>query len=193
VSLRRRVEQMERRLPAPPPEPPPDRARQKRLEAVLRRWEGLSEQAASLLSADERQRVEQAAGELVEDFGGPFAVWLRDLRDGCCRLPPLTPEAMKALLLAWLSPEADGGMVCRRCGLEYPRHRNPPLSQWKLLPGRKPMEGPPPWYDLPEFFPDCPGCGASRFDIDWPHQTDGHDRPWKGLDGFVGLPVYGVS
>jgi hypothetical protein len=93
---------------------------------------------------------------------------------------------MRALLLAWLLPGADGGMVCRRCGLEYPRHKAPPLSQWKLLPGRKPFEGPPPWYDLPELFAACPGFGALRYEPDWPHQAGDRHRPRMELEGFVG-------
>jgi hypothetical protein len=102
-----------------------------------------------------------------------------------CRLPELTPVAMKDLLLAWLAPEADGGMVCRQCGLECPKHKSPPLSEYKLLPGKTPFEVPPPWYDLPFLFAVCPGCGASRHEVDWPFQT-AYDLPWKQLDGFVG-------
>jgi hypothetical protein len=102
-----------------------------------------------------------------------------------CRLPELTPAAMKELLPAWLAPEADGGMVCRQCGLKYPKHKSPPLSEWKLLPGKKPMEGLPPWYDPPYLFEACPGCGASRHEVDWPFQAT-CDLPWKQLDGFVG-------
>jgi hypothetical protein len=59
------------------------------------------------------------------------------------------------------------------------------LSEWKLLPGKKPMKGPPPWYDLAYLFEACPGCGASRHEVDWPFQT-GYDLPCKQLDGFVG-------
>jgi hypothetical protein len=86
---------------------------------------------------------------------------------------------MKELLLAWLSPQADGGVVCRHGGLEYPRHRSPPLGEWRLLPGRKALEGPPPWYDLPELFACCPNCGGSCRDIDWPYRTPECRRPWK--------------
>jgi hypothetical protein len=153
---------------------------------VLARWERLLGQALPLLGPADRGRVTAAATQLEEEFGGPYRDWLRHLAEGLCRLPQLPPAAMKDLLLAWLSPEADGGMVCRQCGLEYPRHRSPPLSEWKLLPGKRPLEGPPPWYDLPELFLACPGCGGSRFEIDWPNHTEQLQRPWKELDGFVG-------
>jgi hypothetical protein len=96
---------------------------------------------------------------------------------------------MKDLLLAWLSPEADGGMVYNRCGLEYPRHRTPPLSTWRLFPGKRWGEGPPPWYDLPELFQACPNCGASTYDMDSPHLVAGHHPAWKELDGYVGSRI----
>jgi hypothetical protein len=51
---------------------------------------------------------------------------------------------MKDLLLAWLSPAVDGGAVCRRCGLEHPKHKAPPLSEWTLLPGKQHQVGLPP-------------------------------------------------
>jgi hypothetical protein len=72
-------------------------------------------------------------------------------------------------------------------GLEYPHHRSPPLSTWKLLPGRRPFDGAPPWYDLPEFFASCPHCGASRYEMDRPHLVPKHDYPWKQLDGYAGV------
>jgi hypothetical protein len=98
---------------------------------------------------------------------------------------------MKDLLVAWLSPEPDGGRVCNRCGLEYPRHRVPPVGTWRLLPGKQPGVGPPPIYDLPELFQSCPGCSASRYDCDWPHLVTGNHHVWKELDGYVGQPPDG--
>ena len=82
---------------------------------------------------------------------------------------------------------ADGGMVCQTCGLEHPRQYSPQLSEWKLLPGRRPFEGAPPWYDLPAFFRTCPHCGARSFEADWPHQLPKYDRPWRRLDGYVSV------
>ncbi len=182
--LRRRLDRLERRLPLPPPTRPGEELRQRRWEAVAERWLRLAEGALALLDAAEQQRVEEAAARLGEECG-PYADWLRNLRQGWCRLPELPPEAMTGLLLAWLHPQAEGGIVCQGCGLEYPRHKAPPLSEWKLLPGRVPQQGPPPWYDLPRLFPACPGCGAPPHEADWPHQTQDFDRPWKGLDGCV--------
>jgi len=127
--------------------------------------------------------VEQVGSE----DSGPYWRWLSDLCDGRSRLPALPPETMQALLLTWLSPEVNTyAIVCRQCGLEYPDHKSPPLSQWKLLPGKRPQEGPPPWYDLPCFFLVCPGCGASTFDMDWAHLVGQEHRSWMELDGFVG-------
>jgi hypothetical protein len=74
-----------------------------------------------------------------------------------------------------VSPERDSfARVCRQCGLEYPDHQKPPLSQWK------PRQG-PPWFDTPDCFAACPGCGASIKDFDWAHLVDGKDPPWTQL------------
>jgi hypothetical protein len=184
MRLQRRVERLERL--APPPRPN-EGERLRRLDAVLARWGRLCEAAAVLLTPAEQEQAQEAIGRLGDDFDGPFGVWLRDLCDGCSRLPKLSPEVMRDLLRAWLSPQADGGMVCNGCGLEYPRHKAPPMGEWKLLPGRRPREGPPPWYDLPEFFQACPHCGGSRYDSDWPHLAGGRDHPWQELDGYAGV------
>jgi hypothetical protein len=184
MRLTRRLERLERLCPPPPPD------RRQNMEGwhrALRRWIQRLCEALLLAAEDDQERIRAALRPLRESFQGPYAAWLRDLRQGRCRMPELTPAVMKDLLLTWLSPEADGGMVCRACGLEYPQHRRPPLSMWKLLPGKRPMEGPPPWYDLPEFFTSCPHCGASRFETDWPHHVPEHDRPWKRLDGYAGV------
>jgi hypothetical protein len=134
------------------------------------------------------EQQEQVVRQLELDrSGGAYSRWLDDLQDGCCRLPELTPEAGRDVLLAWLSPEVDGGRICRQCGMEYPNHRHPPLSEWRVLPGKTPLQGPPPWYDLPEFFQNCPGCGASRFEMDWPHLIEGKHYPWMEWDGYMGV------
>jgi hypothetical protein len=181
--IQHRIARLERLAP---PLPPAEDLRRKRFGKVLNRWMRLCRAAGPLLTPEEDQCVGQALERLANELEGPFAVWMCDLRDGRCRLPELTPAAMRSLLVAWLSPEVDGGMVCNGCGLEYPRHKAPPMGQWKLLPGKKPQEGPPPWYDLPEFFPLCPHCSASRFDVDWPHLVDQHTHAWRELDGYVG-------
>src|SRR5207237_2385084 len=109
--------------------------------------------AGELMTEEEARQVEQALAEWNADERGPFADWLHDLFWGRSCVPQMPAEGMRALLLAWLSPQRDTfHRVCRRCGLEYPRHRSPPLSEWKVLPGKVPQQGEPPWYDLPDFF-----------------------------------------
>jgi hypothetical protein len=173
-----------------PPRPPPSSEaleRTKRWQQITRRLFAILERTLPLLSDEQQRRVIEGFGDSDGTKHGPYRNWLDDLLDGRCRLPELAPEACKDLLLAWLSPEADGGMVCRHCGLEYPKHRHPPLSEWKLLPGKTPLEGPPPWYDLPEFFRACPSCGASHFEIDWPHLIQDKHYRWMECDGYMGL------
>lgn len=164
--------------------------RRERWGQVIDRWNELANKAALLMSEEDRGRVSQAI-EQANELTGPLDEWLDDLAKGRCRLPDLTAETMRGLLLAWLSPSADGGIVCTACGLEYPRHKHPPLSEWKLLPGREWGVGPPPWYDLPEFFAACPHCGGSRYGsgMDWPHLVDGKSYPWMRLDGYAGKPI----
>ena len=126
----------------------------------------------------------------VEAEQGPYAWWFRALFWGCCRLPELAPVTMKQLLVAWLSPDCEPmTRVCRGCGLLYPHPRLSSLRDLKLLPGKVPLVGPPPWYDFPVYFPSCPGCGASPNDIDWSHLVDRLDRPWMALDGYVGFAI----
>lgn len=183
MSLKRRVIRLEQRLPPLPPKE--DHQRQQQWHEVLRRWEALYEAALPLLADDDRERVHQVVAQLAEEFTGSYAEWLRHLDNGWCRLPELPPAVMKELLVTWCSPAVDGSMVCNRCGLEYPRHKSLPLSEWKLLPGKRPQEEPPPWYELPEFFPACPCCGNSRFDISWPQRPVESSHPWQALDGYV--------
>jgi len=44
----------------------------------------------------------------------------------------------------------------------------------------------PDWYDLPGFFPACPGCGASTVDMDRAHLVGQGHRPWMEREGYVG-------
>jgi hypothetical protein len=121
AKTRRRLERLEEK---PPPPPPPGQAqRQRRWLEVFRRWISLVRSAEPLVSDDEGDRVAPALAQLADDWRGPYARWLGDLADGRCRLPQLTPAAMKALLLAWLSDEVDFACVCTSCGLEYPHRR----------------------------------------------------------------------
>jgi|SRR5262249_35069546 len=92
----------------------------------------------------------------------------------------MAPAARKAVLLAWRSPECDSlAWIWRQCGLEDPFPKSPPLSEGKLLPGKVPLQGSPPWDDLPDFFDACSRCGASLLDIDWPWLVENCSPPWK--------------
>ena len=187
MSLRHRVVRLERKFPAPPPPSPEDLQATKRWKQICRRLPQTVDRAVPLMSEEQVEQVNQGMSLLVEDLEGPYSRWLQDLLDGRCRMPELSAEAGKELLLAWLSPEVEGAYVCMQCGLEYPKHRSPPLSEWKVLPGKTPLVGEPPWYDLPEFFHACPNCGASCFDIDWPHLIPDKHYAWMELDGYMGL------
>jgi len=92
---------------------------------------------------------------------------------------------MKEVLVACVSPDAEGWRVCNRCGLAYPK-RKTPRTRWKLLPGKQFGVGAPPWFDFPDFFHVCPSCGNSVYDVEAPHKAERNDHAWKALDGFVG-------
>jgi hypothetical protein len=160
--------------------------RQRRWEEIINRLTKTIIAALPLLTEDQQEQVVRAFEQVGDLFEGPFGTWHSHLSRGWCRMPELSPEVGKELLLAWLSPQVDGSMVCGQCGLEYPKHRHPPMSEWRVLPCKIPLQGPPPWYDLPEFFQACPNCHASRFEADWPHLVRDLDRPWMKLDGFMG-------
>lgn len=91
---------------------------------------------------------------------------------------------MGRLLLARLdeADKCDGHeAVCLRCGLQYPRHKHPPMSEWRLAPGCSPNDR-PLRYDLPHFFEHdgCPACGASSKadEMNWSHlMPDGYWFP----------------
>jgi hypothetical protein len=119
-------------------------------------------QAEALFSPDEDAAVEQGFRPLTENrvLDGPYGLWLRDLRDGCCRLPKLPAAVMKALLLAWLTPVVTGGVTCKGCGLEYPHQNDRPLLA------------------------ACPCCASREWD--WTHLVRDYDRAWKALDGYAG-------
>jgi hypothetical protein len=187
-NMRSRLAELERLLPKPPI--PEDAERKKLRRQVQQRLDRLCQEACRLLTEEQARSVEEALRQWVDARWGPYARWFRELLGGRCRLPELAPATMKELLLVWLSPDCDDfTSVCRRCGLLFPRKRSSPWKEWKLLPGKVPLVGPPPWYDVPVFFESCPECGASTNDMDWSHLIDGVHRPWMELDGYVGLPA----
>ena len=185
---RTRLAELERCLPKPLLLEDPQR--EKRRLLVGQRLVRLCEQACELMTQEEQIDVAEGFKQWAEAVGGPYRWWFRDLFQGRCRLPELAPATMKELLVTWLSPDCDPmTQVCRGCGLLYPHPRLSSLRDLKLLPGKVPLVGPPPWYDFPVYFPSCPGCGASPNDIDWSHLVDRLDRPWMALDGYVGFPI----
>jgi hypothetical protein len=161
-----RLARLEKRLPPPPPMP-----NLRRMHREFGRPTRQVRAAAPLLTEEEDERDCKAVDEWLEGQAGTYAQSLRELENGRCTVPKVAPEAMKALLLAWLSPQCDTlARVCRQCGLEYPDHKSPPMAEWKLLPGKVPLVGEPPWYDLPDFFAACPSFGESVYEVDPPHR-----------------------
>jgi hypothetical protein len=186
VKVRARLARLERLSPPPPPRTLEERQEQRRWKKIADRLMRLLAQAVPLLNEAEQQQIVNALTEWLDERSGPFARWLRNLQEGWCRLPELNPLTTKVLLLSWFHPEIDCGTVCNLCGLEYPKLKYPPLGNWRVLPGKVPNQGPPPWYDLPRIFDVCPACGASTYDVTWPYQTEGEDLAWKKLDGWMG-------
>jgi hypothetical protein len=125
-----------------------------------------------VLPDDLRDRVSVA----LQDDRCLLWPWLRDICRGRSRLPErLTEDVMRRLVLVRLD-EADRCQpweaVCLRCGLQYPMHKYPPLSDWRPGPGCSPDER-PLRYGLPHFFEHdgCPACGASSKagEMNWAH------------------------
>jgi hypothetical protein len=182
MSLRHRLARLERKHPPPPPPSPEELLQERRWEEIWDRLTKIILAALELLTEDQQEQVVRALEQLANSFQGPFGTWHLHLSRGWCRLPKLTPEVGKMLLLTWLSPDVEGSSVCQQCGLEYATRRQPPLSLWYAYPAKGPPDG-----VKPEFFENCPNCGASRREADCPHRVPEFDRPWMKLDGFVGV------
>ncbi|HYT87629.1 MAG TPA: hypothetical protein VEL76_02815 [Gemmataceae bacterium] len=140
--------------------------------AEQRRWEETLERFGNVLPEDLWDRVKTA----LQDECCRLWDWLKNIVRGRSRLPDcLTPEVMRRLVLIRLE-EADRceswEAVCLRCGLQYPMHKSPSLSEWRLAPGCSAAER-PLRYDLPHFFDHdgCPACGASSKvgEMNWAH------------------------
>jgi hypothetical protein len=98
--------------------------------------------------------------------------WLRHLGEGRSLLPEdIQEDTLAALVRVYVDRHEDVdelSATCAACGLERPWRRRPPLGAWKDIPGKVPLEGEPPWYDLPpQFFAVCPHCGAEQWQ--WTH------------------------
>ena len=161
MKLKHRLQRLVDKLPPPPP----DRTEaKKRWERVQDRFCRLFGQAEDLFSPEEDAAVEEGFRPLTEGrvLDGPYGRWLRDLRDGCCRLPKLPAAVMKELLLAWLTPGVTGGVTCKGCGVEYPHLNHRPLLA------------------------ACPACASPEWD--WSHLVRDYDRAWKSLAGYAGDP-----
>jgi hypothetical protein len=186
MTLRSRVDRVERQLRAPPALAPRDRQLVRRRRAVARRLSDLVRGATALMGESEGRRVNDALESYLSGTRAPLDRWLDDLHAGHCRLPALTPAVMKELLLAWLHRLVGQPMVCDQCGLEYPRLRRPGLPAAPRL-----VDPLPPasafGYQVARLFDACPACGASRYDTTWPHCTAGKELPWQSLDGWTGV------
>jgi hypothetical protein len=186
ASLKRRLERVERAVGPLLSLAAPDPRRNRRIAQVIRRFADLTAEALPLMSREDAERVKSAIQAFAETQDGPYRRWFAHLFEGACRLPNLTPEAMKAVLLVWFSPECDNlEWVCLTCGLAWPKHRHPPIGEWKPLPGRVPLVGEPPWYELREFFPTCPHCGTPHSNGMWAHRVREQHYPWMDKDGYV--------
>jgi hypothetical protein len=96
--------------------------------------------------------------------------WLRDVCALDSRIPPdIDPEAFSRVLDVFLARRQEVASffgLCPATGLRLPRVKSPATGPvWMVLPGKTPLVGPPPWYDVPEFFVSCPGCGAEKYGI----------------------------
>lgn len=145
------------------------------------RWEETLDRFFQVLPEDLWCRV----GEALEDESCLLWGWIENVFRGRSQLPEcLSKGVMRRLVLIRLD-EADKcesfDAVCLRCGLQYPWHKRPPVSQWRLATGCSPDDW-PLRYDLPHFFDhdSCPACGASSTtgEMTWAHLIG--DGYWFG-------------
>jgi hypothetical protein len=171
MSLKRRVSRLERRLGPPPAVPDPEHVR--RLRQVGRRFFCLVEAAAELMSPEDAARVEAAFQTFADQGTGPYSRWVEDLYDGRWRLPEITPEVMKVLLLARLSADVHTfDWVCLDCGLcGLPRRLcASPASEVPAAPeGRS----------------ACLHCGAAPGHGMWAMRILDLHYPWMDQEGYV--------
>src|SRR5262245_3399476 len=107
----------------------------------------------------------------------PWKRWLDRLWHGDCRLPMIAPELMKDLRLTWASPDCSGeGITCEQCGLFLPR-----VKQWTCWdpPAKDRLPG---QTQPPEFFPNCPHCGAVAKNAEW---VRSQHYPWMDEGGYI--------
>jgi hypothetical protein len=165
-ALSTRLHRLEEKTASKPlkPQPEVDEHQRRASRKLLVRFFQALNDALPLFAEPQQQRLQAQE---------PFAAWVlepwvRSLLCGSSALPPISTETMQRLLAGWLDPHvASMPLVCLECLLCRPRRQPPPLKEWKLLPGKVPLEGPPPWYDVPEFFKLCPHCQSASYR--WEH------------------------
>jgi hypothetical protein len=171
MSLKRRVSRLERRLGPPPAEPDPKRLR--RLRQVGRRFGRLVQAAGELMSPEEAARVEAAFQTFADQDKGPYSRWVADLYGGYWRLPEITPEVMKNLLLARLSADVHTfDWVCLNCGLCAPPRQLGASTTSEV-------------HAAPEGRPACLHCGAASDHGMWAIRIRERHYPWMDQDGYV--------
>jgi hypothetical protein len=77
-------------------------------------------------------------------------------------------------------------MVCNQCGLLCPRYADHLMARWSRSEEEPGLLERARAEDWPSWFPECPGCGAPRREVGWPHHMDDLTSPWKQLDGWIG-------
>jgi hypothetical protein len=165
MGVRDRQERLEKILP-----PPPTPEERRRWGAVCNRFIPLLGQSFPLESQAEYGLVEAAFLEWADHGRGPVAQWLDDLREGHCRIPEIIAETIRQLALCWLHPDVGDALVRNRRGLECPRSPD-------RHPGRR-NEPDRARLAEPRYFEVCPGCGADKRDVDWPHLVEGKSPRW---------------
>jgi hypothetical protein len=145
VNLRGRLDRLDKLIP-PLPEPSKEQRSAEGLAAMLFEaieTASLTDEEAAKVSASLRAEVDR----------GPYAEWFRALREGWCRIPEVTPAAMRAVMLAYADQPTSNSpaLVCNGCGMFLPRDFGP-----------------------------CPVCRTEK-DRNWPWLARGTAR-WTHLD-----------
>jgi hypothetical protein len=185
MRVRNRLERLEKILPPPPPPTPDEREVRRRWGAVCDRLFPPMNQSFPLESEPEYALAEAAFGEWINHGRGPVAQWMDDLREGRWRVPEMSAETLRQLVLCWLHPDRGDALVCNRCGLECPRSPDRNVGR-RCDADREKLADLAQKGKWPRYFEACPCCGADKRDADWPHLVAGKNPPWKALDGWMG-------
>jgi hypothetical protein len=154
IDLKRQIAQEERA-----------RRRKKLFATTRRRFVTALKLAIPLFGEADQLRLNPPGERLPHDW--VLQPWFHSLILGRSKLPNLQVQTTRALLEAWLHPKVYCySMVCLACGLCRPE-LDPVGLTWEILPGKVPLVGPPPWYDVPNFFNCCPHCQSTRHN--WTH------------------------